>query len=85
MKREAYQAAAARARYVVDHYPKTPSIPYALQMMVVAYDLLELPDLSNNARKVLLLNYPDFRDSNLSIFTEFNKKGGLSNRLFYSR
>ncbi|MCW8876626.1 MAG: outer membrane protein assembly factor BamD [Kangiellaceae bacterium] len=60
MKREAYQAAAARARYVVDHYPKTPSIPYALQMMVVAYDLLELPDLSENARKVLLLNYPDF-------------------------
>ena len=60
MKREAYQAAAARARYVVDHYPKTPSIPYALRMMVVAYELLELPELSENARKVLLLNYPDF-------------------------
>lgn len=60
MKREAYQAAAARARYVVDHYPKTPSVPYALRLMVVAYDLLELPELSENARKVLLLNYPDF-------------------------
>ncbi len=60
MKREAYQAAAARARYVVDHYPKTPSIPYALRMMVVAYDLLELEELSDNARRVLMLNYPEF-------------------------
>jgi len=61
MKREAYQAAAARAQYVVDHYPQTPSIPYALQMMVVAYDLLKLPELSEHARRVLLLNYPNFK------------------------
>ncbi|MGX5174294.1 outer membrane protein assembly factor BamD [Aliikangiella sp. IMCC44653] len=64
MKREAYQAAAARASYVVDHYPQTPSIPYALQMMVVAYELLELPEMAENARKVLLLNYPDFKLAN---------------------
>ena len=60
MKREAFQAAAARARYVVDHYPKTPSVPYALKMMVTAYNLLELPDLAENSRRVLLLNYPNF-------------------------
>jgi outer membrane protein assembly factor BamD len=61
MKREAFQAAASRAKYVVDHYPQTPAIPYALQMMVVAYELLELDDLSERARRVLLLNYPDFK------------------------
>lgn len=61
MQREAYQAAAARARYVVDHYPKTPMVPYALQMMVTAYNLLELPELAENSRRVLLLNYPDFK------------------------
>ncbi|WP_196137717.1 outer membrane protein assembly factor BamD [Aliikangiella sp. G2MR2-5] len=60
MKREAYQAAAARAQYVVDHYPQTPSIPYALSLMVTAYELLNLPELKENARRVLLLNYPDF-------------------------
>ncbi|TQV82994.1 outer membrane protein assembly factor BamD [Aliikangiella coralliicola] len=60
MKREAYQAAASRARYVVDHYPKTPSVPYALRMMMVAYDLLELPEMSERTRRVLLLNYPNF-------------------------
>lgn len=61
MKREAYQAALARAQYVVNHYPKTPSVPYALRMMVTVYDLLELPELSENSRKVLLLNYPNFK------------------------
>jgi len=61
IKREAYQAAAARAQYVVDHYPKTPAIPYALQMMVVVYDLLDLPELAEHSRQVLLLNYPNFK------------------------
>lgn len=61
MKREAYQAAAARAKYVVDHYPKTPSVPYALKMMVVAYELLDLTEMSEHSRQVLLLNYPDFK------------------------
>ncbi len=61
MKREAYQAAAARARYVVDHYPRTPSVPYALNLMVIAYNLLDLSELAENSRKVLLLNYPGFK------------------------
>ena len=61
MKRSAYQAAANRARYVVDHYPNTPTVPYALKMLVVAYELLELPELSENSRRVLLLNHPDFK------------------------
>ncbi|MET1254277.1 outer membrane protein assembly factor BamD [Aliikangiella maris] len=62
MRREAYQAAVSRAKYVVDHYPKTPSVPYALKMMEIAYNLLELPDLAENARQVLLLNYPGFKE-----------------------
>lgn len=61
MQREAYQAAAARAKYVVDHYPKTTSTPYALKLMVVAYELLGLNTLAENSRRVLLLNYPDFK------------------------
>ncbi|MFT6734449.1 MAG: outer membrane protein assembly factor BamD [Polaribacter sp.] len=61
MKREAYLAAANRAKYVVDHYPKTPSVPHALDMMQIAYNLLDLTDLAENSRRVLLLNYPDYK------------------------
>jgi outer membrane protein assembly factor BamD len=60
MQRTAYLAAANRAKYVVDHYPRTPAVPKALAMMVTSYNLLDLPELAENSRKVLLLNYPDF-------------------------
>ncbi len=61
LQRSAYLAAANRAKYVVDHYPKTPSVPYALEMMMISYKLLELPELEENSRRVLLLNYPDHK------------------------
>ncbi|WMS88373.1 outer membrane protein assembly factor BamD [Pleionea litopenaei] len=59
MERQSYIAAANRARYVVEHYPKTDAIPDALIVMVTAYDILQLPELSNKARNILKLNYPE--------------------------
>jgi len=61
LQRTAYLAAANRAKYVVDHYPRTPAVPHALEMMVTAYNLLDLPDLAENSRRVLLLNYPNHK------------------------
>ncbi len=61
MKREAYLAAANRAKYVVDHYPKTLAVPRALELMMITYNLLDLPSLAENSRRVLLLNYPDYK------------------------
>jgi outer membrane protein assembly factor BamD len=61
MQREAYQAVLSRAQYIVDHYPKTSSVPYALKLLMVTYDLLGLAEESERSRRVLLLNYPDFK------------------------
>ncbi len=61
MKREAYLAAANRAKYVVEHYPKTSSVAKALDIMVTAYEILELSDLADKARQVLKYNYPDYQ------------------------
>ena len=58
MGREAYLAAANRAKYVVEHFPKTPAVKDALTIMVTAYDLLELDELADKARQVLEYNYP---------------------------
>ena len=55
----AYAAAANRAKYVLDHYDRTPSIPAALSLMAKAYDRLGMPKLADDARRVLLLNFPD--------------------------
>ncbi|MCF6194065.1 MAG: outer membrane protein assembly factor BamD [Kangiellaceae bacterium] len=61
MQRDAYLAAANRAKYVVDHYPKTQAVPRALEIMMISYNLLDLPQLAENSRKVLLLNYPEYK------------------------
>ncbi len=61
MTREAYLAAANRAKYVVEHYPKTPSVAKALDIMVTAYEILELSELADKARQVLEYNYPDYQ------------------------
>ena len=59
MRRQAYVAAANRARYVVERFQGTPSMPEALAIMATAYKVLELEDLSVDALRVLELNYPD--------------------------
>ncbi len=61
MTREAYLSAANRAKYVVEHYPKTPSVAKALDIMVTAYEILELNELADKARQVLIHNYPDYK------------------------
>lgn len=59
LKREAYVAAANRAKSVVTNYPETPAIEEALAIMVVAYDKLGIDDLRDDALRVLQLNYPN--------------------------
>jgi outer membrane protein assembly factor BamD len=59
MRRGAYVAAANRARYVVENYSKTPSVPEALVVMAKAYKVLEMDDLSADALRVLETNYPN--------------------------
>ena len=59
MRKGAYAAAANRAKYVIEHYDRTPSIPDALALMAKAYDHLGMPTLAEDTRRVLELNFPD--------------------------
>lgn len=59
MRRGAYIAAANRGEYVIENYQRTPAVPDALVIMATAYKLLGLDQLSNDALRVLRLNYPD--------------------------
>jgi outer membrane protein assembly factor BamD len=58
LKREAYVAAANRAKSVVINYPETPSVEEALAIMVASYDKLGINDLRDDALRVLKHNYP---------------------------
>lgn len=58
MRRGSYIAAANRGKYVLENYPRTPSMPEALVVMAKAYKVLDMHDLSQDALRVLELNYP---------------------------
>ncbi|NOQ94110.1 MAG: outer membrane protein assembly factor BamD, partial [Methylophaga sp.] len=58
MRRGSYIAAANRGKYVIENYPRTPAMPEALLMMAKAYKVLGLNELSEDALRVLTLNYP---------------------------
>ncbi len=59
MRRGAFIAAINRAKYVIEKYPRTPSIPDALVIMAKGYKVMEMDDLSADAARVLELNYPN--------------------------
>jgi|TARA_R110002095_G_scaffold133408_2_gene115752 outer membrane protein assembly factor BamD len=58
MKRKAYLAAINRARNIIENYPKTTAVPRALLLMVEAYQLSDMNDLSADAQRIYNLNYP---------------------------
>ena len=59
MRRKAYVASAARARYALENYPGSPELGDALAILAVSYTELGLPELAEDAAKVLALNYPE--------------------------
>ena len=60
MQRKAYVAAANRAKYVIEHYPRTSVTPAALAMLYAAYKQLGLDEQAEHARLTLKFNYPDY-------------------------
>lgn len=58
MKREAYLAAANRAKTILESYQRTPAVPEALVILARAYKIIGLQDLSDSTLAILKLNYP---------------------------
>jgi outer membrane protein assembly factor BamD len=58
-RRGAYVAAANRAQQTVQEYQQTPSVEEALYILVRSYDALGLPQLRDDAERVLKHNYPE--------------------------
>ena len=59
MRRGAFVAAANRARNVVENFQQTPAMPEALVLLAKSYKVLEMNELSDDALRVLQLNYPN--------------------------
>ncbi len=70
MKRKAYIAAANRAQHAVKEYPLTPSTEEALYIMMRAYEELEMYDLRDDAKRVLVRNFPHSEFLNDTVETD---------------
>lgn len=61
MRRGAYVAAANRAKAALQEYPQAPAVEEALAILVHAYDALGMPELRDDALRVLNQNFPGSR------------------------
>ena len=59
IERQAYISALNRARFVVENYQGTPSVPRALEIMIEMYLRSGLNDLADTSLDILRQNYPD--------------------------
>ena len=55
----AYVAAANRAKYVVENYPRTPAVADSLSVLTKAYRELGLKEFADDAMRVLRTNHPE--------------------------
>lgn len=60
LERKAYIGAIGRAKYIIEHLPKTPQTPQALNILIMAYKELGHEELANKNKEILAFNYPNY-------------------------
>jgi outer membrane protein assembly factor BamD len=61
LKIDAFVAVVNRARYVLDNYPRTPSVEDALGLLATTYPRMGMAELGEDNLRVLKLNFPQSR------------------------
>lgn len=61
LQRGVYVAAVNRAKYVIEHYPRTATVADALALLARAYHELQMDDLARDNLRILELNFPQDR------------------------
>ena len=59
LSRYAYVAVVRRAKTIIENYNDTPAVEEALALLVYSYTAMQLPELSQDARRVLETNFPE--------------------------
>ena len=55
-----YIAAINRSKYIIEHYPNSPSVADGLHLMAHNYDAINANKLAQDARAVLYASYPNY-------------------------
>lgn len=72
IKREAYVAAANRAKWVFQYYPQSTAIPEAIAILAFSYEQLGLGDTAEQYKTLLQINYPNYLNNGQVILPKAN-------------
>jgi outer membrane protein assembly factor BamD len=82
-RRGAYVAAANRAQQAVKDYQNSPAVEPALWIMAQSYDKLGLPQLRDDAMRVLKKSFPNSRFLNTDIAAQADVRGDQPQKPWY--
>ncbi|WP_201594632.1 outer membrane protein assembly factor BamD [Psychrobacter vallis] len=85
IEREAYVAAANRAKWVFQYYPLSESIPDALAVLAYSHEKLGLTDLAQKYKTLLQINYPNMLTSNGSVKLSTKRDSSWLNRITFGK
>ena len=85
IEREAYVAAANRAKWVFQYYPLSESIPKALATLAYSNEKLGLKDLANEYKTLLQINYPSWLTSDGSVKLETKRDSTWLNKITFGK
>ncbi|MBH0096537.1 outer membrane protein assembly factor BamD [Psychrobacter sp. NZS113] len=85
IEREAYVAAANRAKWVFQYYPLSDSIPKALATLAYSNEKLGLTDLANEYKTLLQINYPSWLTSDGSVKLETKRDSTWLNKITFGK
>lgn len=85
IKREAYVAAANRAKWVFQYYPQSQQIPEAIAILAYSNEQLGLNDLAQQYKTLLQINYPDWLTSDGRVRISNSRSGNLLNKITYGK
>lgn len=75
--RQAYVAAANRAKWVFQYYPLSPQVPESIAILAYTNEKLGLDDLAKQYKTLLRLNYPDMLTRSGDVKLKANRSGAL--------
>ncbi|WP_201543352.1 outer membrane protein assembly factor BamD [Psychrobacter sp. H7-1] len=85
IKREAYVAAANRAKWVFQYYPLSQQIPESIAILAYSNEQLGLTDLANQYKTLLQINYPEWLTRDGGVRINSNRTASLLNKITYGK
>ncbi len=77
IERKAYVAAANRAKWIFQYYPRSQSVPESIATLAYSYQQLGMTDLANEYKTLLQINYPNWLTATGEVKLEHKSKYSL--------